>query len=108
MRQVGEAGPRREWWTTDFKFSWAPSGKAIYFERTSRAARNIWRMSVDPQTLRAGAIERLTTGPGLDTELSLSCRRKETRLYRVNPDVSVRGCFRSTRPGDGCPGRAML
>jgi Tol biopolymer transport system component/DNA-binding winged helix-turn-helix (wHTH) protein len=72
MRQVGEAGSRRKWWTTDFKFSWAPSGKAIYFERTSRAARNIWRMSVDPQTLRAGAIERLTTGPGLDTELSLS------------------------------------
>jgi len=56
----------------DFKFSWAPSGNAIYFERTSRAARNIWRMSVDPQTLKAGAIERLTTGPGLDTEFSLS------------------------------------
>ena len=77
MRQVGEAGPRREWWTTDFKFSWAPSGKAIYFERTSRAARNIWRMSVDPQTLRAGAIERLTTGPGLDTEFSLSADGKK-------------------------------
>jgi Tol biopolymer transport system component/DNA-binding winged helix-turn-helix (wHTH) protein len=71
MRQVGVVS-RREWWTMDFKFSWAPSGKAIYFERTSRAARNIWRMSVDPQTLRAGAIERLTTGTGLDTELSLS------------------------------------
>ena len=77
MRQVGEAGSRREWWTTDFKFSWAPSGKAIYFERTSRAARNIWRMSVDPQTLRAGAIERLTTGPGLDTEFSLSADGKK-------------------------------
>ena len=77
MRQVGEVGPRREWWTTDFKFSWAPSGKAIYFERTSRAARNIWRMSVDPETLRAGAIERLTTGPGLDTELSLSADGKK-------------------------------
>ena len=77
MRQVGEAGPRRKWWTMDFKFSWAPSGKAIYFERTSRAARNIWRMSVDPQTLRAGAIERLTTGPGLDTELSLSADGKK-------------------------------
>ena len=77
MRQVGEAGPRREWWTTDFRFSWAPSGKAIYFERTSRAARNIWRMSVDPQTLRAGAIERLTTGPGFDTELSLSADGKK-------------------------------
>jgi Tol biopolymer transport system component len=29
-------------------------------------------MSVDPQTLKAGAIERLTTGPGFDTEFSLS------------------------------------
>jgi len=76
MRQVGVVS-RREWWTMDFKFSWAPSGKAIYFERTSRAARNIWRMSVDPQTLRAGAIERLTTGPGLDTEFSLSADGKK-------------------------------
>src|SRR5882724_760363 len=57
MRQVGVVVSRREWWTMDFKFSWAPSGNAIYFERTSRAARNIWRMSVDPQTLKAGAIE---------------------------------------------------
>ena len=71
MRQVGESCRAGECWTTDFKFSWAPSGKAIYFERTSRAARNIWRLSVDPQTLRAGAIERLTTSPGLDTEFSL-------------------------------------
>jgi Tol biopolymer transport system component/DNA-binding winged helix-turn-helix (wHTH) protein len=77
MRQAGEVGSRRKWWTTDFKFSWAPSGEAIYFERTSRAARNIWRMSVDPQTLRAGAIERLTTGTGLDTELSLSADGKK-------------------------------
>ncbi|HYU44910.1 MAG TPA: winged helix-turn-helix domain-containing protein [Terriglobales bacterium] len=77
MRQVAEVGSRRMWWTTDFKFSWAPSGRAIYFERTSRAARNIWRMSVDPQTLKAEAIERLTTGPGLDTELSLSADGKK-------------------------------
>ncbi len=59
-------------WAMDFKFSWEPSGKAIYFERTFRGARNIWRMTVDPQTLRTTAIERVTTGPGLDTELSLS------------------------------------
>ncbi|HMH07329.1 MAG TPA: hypothetical protein VK579_11685, partial [Terriglobales bacterium] len=52
MRQVGVAS-RREWWTMDFKFSWAPSGNAIYFERTSRAATNIWRMSVDPQTFKS-------------------------------------------------------
>jgi Tol biopolymer transport system component len=29
-------------------------------------------MTVDPETLRALAIERLTTGSGLDTELGLS------------------------------------
>jgi len=29
-------------------------------------------MTVDPETLRALAVERLTTGPGLDTELALS------------------------------------
>ena len=60
------------WADFDFKFSWVPSGKAIYFERTLRRAKNIWRMSIDPGTLRAIALERLTTGPGIDSELSLS------------------------------------
>lgn len=59
-------------WAQDFKFSWAPSGRSIYFERTLRGAKNIWRMTVDPQTLRAISIDRVTTGPGLNTELSLS------------------------------------
>jgi Tol biopolymer transport system component len=58
--------------TTDVEFSWAPSGKAIYFERTFRSAKNLWRMTVDPATLQATAIERLTTGPGLDTQLAVS------------------------------------
>jgi Tol biopolymer transport system component/DNA-binding winged helix-turn-helix (wHTH) protein len=57
---------------SDFKFSWAHSGTAIYFERTFRGARNIWRMKVDPQTLKAVAIERLTTGTDLDTGFSAS------------------------------------
>jgi Tol biopolymer transport system component/DNA-binding winged helix-turn-helix (wHTH) protein len=56
----------------DFRFSWAPSGKAIYFERTFRGARNIWRMKVDPQTLQATSIERLTTGTDSISDLSLS------------------------------------
>jgi len=60
------------WADSDFKFSWARSGTAIYFERTFRGARNIWRMKVDPRTLKAVAIERLTTGTGLDTEFSAS------------------------------------
>ena len=41
----GNAG----WGGTDFKFSWDPSGKAIYLARTFRGAGNIWRMSVDPK-----------------------------------------------------------
>ena len=59
-------------WFEDFKFSWAPSGREIYFERTFRGARNLWKMTVDRVTLRCLAIERLTTGPGTDTDLALS------------------------------------
>ncbi len=71
-KQLGDvASGRQEWWL-DSKFSWAPSGKAIYFERTFRGVRNIWKMTVDPNTLEPTAIERMTTGPGLDTDLSIS------------------------------------
>ena len=45
-------------------FSWSPSGKALYFEDSYRGAFNIWKMTIDPETLRAIAIDRLTTGPG--------------------------------------------
>lgn len=67
-----DAAPGIAEWRTDFRFGWAPSGKAIYFERTFRGARNVWRMAVDPLTLQATRIERLTTSPGLDAELSVS------------------------------------
>ena len=60
------------WADSDFKLSWARSGNAIYFERTFRGARNIWRMKVDPQSLKSIAIERLTTGTELDSEFSAS------------------------------------
>jgi len=56
----------------DFKFRWAPSGDSIYFERTIRGARNLWKMTIDRATLRGTSIERLTTGAGADTELALS------------------------------------
>jgi len=56
----------------DLEFSWSASGEAIYFERAFRGARNLWRMSIDPNTLKATAIERLTTGPEYDTRLALS------------------------------------
>jgi len=60
------------WASSDSKFSWASSGTAIYFERTFRGARNIWRMKVDPETLKAIAIEPLTTGTQVDSEFSAS------------------------------------
>jgi Tol biopolymer transport system component/DNA-binding winged helix-turn-helix (wHTH) protein len=74
VRQLTDASLSRGTfeWAMDFKFSWAPSGNAIYFERTFRGARNIWRMSIDPKSLRAIAIERMTTGPGLDTQPEVS------------------------------------
>jgi Tol biopolymer transport system component/DNA-binding winged helix-turn-helix (wHTH) protein len=56
----------------DFDFAWAPSGRALYWELTLRGAGNIWRRMIDPQTLRPVGLERLTTNPGLDTELAVS------------------------------------
>jgi Tol biopolymer transport system component/DNA-binding winged helix-turn-helix (wHTH) protein len=56
----------------NYSFSWSPSGDVIYFERGYRGARNIWRITVDPKTLRATGIDRLTTGPGPDTRVAVS------------------------------------
>ena len=72
-RQLGEvSGARESVWGIDIQFSWAPSGKAIYFERSFRGAKNLWKMTVDPNTFKAAAIERLTTGTGPDTQLAVS------------------------------------
>ena len=67
-----EVAPGFPEWRMDFRFAWAPSGKAIYFERSFRGARNLWRMTVDPATLQPTNVERLTTSAGLDAELSVS------------------------------------
>jgi Tol biopolymer transport system component len=77
LRQLGEvsASPR-DLEANDGQFSWMPSGKAIIFEYTFRGVRNLWKMSVDRETLRANAIERLTTGSGLDAEFALSADGK--------------------------------
>jgi Tol biopolymer transport system component len=56
----------------DFNFSWSPSGRAIYCALTFRGAVNLWKMTVDPATLRITHAERLTTGPGPDGEIGLS------------------------------------
>jgi Tol biopolymer transport system component/DNA-binding winged helix-turn-helix (wHTH) protein len=64
----GEAGEQ----LGDYSFSWSPLGNAVYFERGYKGARNIWRLAVDPGTLRATGIDRLTTGPGADAGVAVS------------------------------------
>ena len=56
----------------DYSFTWSPSGDVIYFERSYRGAKNIWKMTVDPETMRATGIDRLTTGPGPDAAVAVS------------------------------------
>jgi Tol biopolymer transport system component/DNA-binding winged helix-turn-helix (wHTH) protein len=56
----------------DFKFSWAPSGNAIYLERNFGSADNLWKLRVDPTSLQITSASRLTTGVGPDTTSSIS------------------------------------
>ena len=58
--------------TPDDTFAWDPSGRAIYLQAAIRGVLNIWKLSVDPATLKITAMERLTTGAGPDGELALS------------------------------------
>jgi len=82
---------------TDFR--WSASGRALYFEGISRGVRNLWKVAVEPRSLRwiAGP-ERLTTGPGLDTDLALSpdgkklaftARTERTRLWSAPFDAAT-------------------
>jgi Tol biopolymer transport system component len=74
-------------------FAWAPSGRALYFEGASRGVTNVWRIAIDPGSLRwiAGP-ERLTTGAGQNRDLSLSAdgrrlaftiQNEQTRLWSL-------------------------
>jgi Tol biopolymer transport system component/DNA-binding winged helix-turn-helix (wHTH) protein len=60
----------------EYGFCWSPSGDAIFFVRGYRGARNLWKLRVDPGTLRATGIDRLTTGPGPDAALAVSADGK--------------------------------
>jgi Tol biopolymer transport system component len=59
-------------WVIDSKFTWAPSGRALYLERTFRGARSLWRLNIEPGTLRATSVDQLTSGGGLDTGPAIS------------------------------------
>jgi len=79
LQQFGQAaGDRRLELAADSKFSWSSSGRRIYFERTVNGATNLWRLTLDPATLRATAMDRVTTGPGRNSEFSITA--DETKL----------------------------
>jgi len=56
----------------DYSFFWSPSADAIYFERGFGGARNIWRLTVAPESMRSTEVHRLTTGPGPDAAAAVS------------------------------------
>ena len=80
---------------------------AVYFKGISRGVRSLWKVAVDPQTLRwVGGPERLTTGFN-DTDLALSpdgkrlaftVRNESTRAWSLPFDARVGGSRRSTTP----------
>ncbi|HEU4386425.1 MAG TPA: winged helix-turn-helix domain-containing protein, partial [Blastocatellia bacterium] len=79
-------------------FQWSPTGRALYLEGVSRRVRNLWRVEVDPATLRwTPGLERLTTGTGLDTDIAISrdgkkiaftARTERTRLWSLPFDAA--------------------
>ncbi len=72
-------------------FQWSPAGDALYFEGVSASVRSLWKVAVEPGSLRwVAGPERLTAGAGLDTDLALSrngrkvaftSRNEQTRLW---------------------------
>ena len=54
-------------------FRWSRSGKFLYFEGTSRGVLNLWRVTVEPESLRwIDGPDRLTTGTAQYTDIALS------------------------------------
>ncbi len=78
-------------------FSWAPSGLAIHSVGVSRGVANLWRITVDPETLEwVGGPERLTTGAGPDVgtaisrdgrKLAFTTRNQAVRIWSVPFDA---------------------
>ena len=49
------------------RFQWAPHGRALLLETLDSAGiANLWRVNVDPATLKWASFDRLTAGPGDD------------------------------------------
>jgi eukaryotic-like serine/threonine-protein kinase len=59
------------------EFAWAPAGDALYVEHSVNRIWNVWRLGIDPRTLQAGPLVRLTAGTGQDIGLAVARDGKE-------------------------------
>lgn len=58
---------------TIYDLAWAPSGALLFLEGDANGVRNLWKVAVEPDTLRwSGTLERLTTGAGKETGIAVS------------------------------------
>jgi Tol biopolymer transport system component len=76
-------------WVVDSKFTWAPSGRALYLERTFRGARSLRRLNIEPGTLRVTSVDQLTSGGGLDTGPAVSPDGKKLAFTASSGKVSA-------------------
>jgi Tol biopolymer transport system component len=90
------------------RFSWAPSGRYVYFEGQSEDTRNIWRVTIDPTTLAwHDGPDRLTTGASTDVDIAVSAdglrlaftaRTDRTRVWELELDPRAQHLARLGAP----------
>lgn len=71
-------------------FCWSRSGKFLYFEGKSRGVVNLWRVTVEPETLRwiAGP-ERMMAATGQATDIALSPDGSKLAFTNVIQNTSI-------------------
>ncbi len=49
---------------------WSPAGDAVYFEGTLKGVQNLWKVKIDPRTLRCQRTisDHLATLPAMDDQ----------------------------------------
>jgi serine/threonine protein kinase len=71
-------------------FRWGPKGDSLFIEARSEGILNLWKITVDPQTLKwIGGPERLTTAEGQDTEISISRDGKKLAFTNKNQNTGI-------------------
>ncbi len=94
-------------WPDDLEIvqcQWAPSGAAVVFEGRRNHVSNLWRLTLDPQDLEPGALERLTTGGGNETGVALS-RDGKYAAFTTQADSHRLWLFPLDAAADGSRGR---